>query len=226
MRTLLWKDYHQNRKVLAAIAVILLIPYGISIVVAMIDLYSGHTIQRAQLLQSGSRIALFLSAGITSFIAGNAIAGERADRSAEFAAYLPISRRHAVASKIIVAIGACLFFILINGAVNLAAVSMVFPDYGYPLSVLTDAVVYGGPAVLLMFGVAWLLSSFSRSPAISAVSGLAAFLVLMGSAGFGMSDHTGRISDSWWYWYWSTSLVAGGGGFVVGVIYYLRRVEP
>lgn len=225
MRTLLWKDYHQNRKVLMAIGLILLIPYGVSVVIAIAELNYGITIRWAELVQSGSIIALFLSAGVTSFIAGNAIAGERADRSAEFAAYLPISRRHAVASKIIVAIGSCLFFILINGMVNLAAVSMC-PGYSYPLSDLTSAVVFGGSAVVLMFGVAWSLSSFSRSPVIAAAAGLAALLVLWGTAIFSMSHTTGRPPDWWPYFYVSTSLIVGIGGFVIGVVYYLRRVEP
>jgi len=89
-----------------------------------------------------------------------------------------------------------------------------------------DLAFFGLPAVVQMFGVAWLLSSLSRSPVIAAASGLAAFLVLMGTAIFSMSHTTGQIPHLWFYWYWSTSLIVGIGGFAVGVVHYLRRVEP
>ena len=224
MKDLLWKDFRENRTVLTAIGLLLLIPYGISIVIAVVDLYRGYTTSWAELLLSGSTIALFLSAGVTSFIAGNAIAGERANRSAEFAAYLPIPRQSAVTSKAIVAISSCLFILLVNFGINRLA-AWVQSDRSHDVPV-QDLAFFGLPAVVLMFGVAWLFSSFSRSPVIAAASGLVAFLVLIGPSTFSMSHATGRISDSWLYWYCSTSLIAGIGGFVVGVVHYLRRVEP
>ncbi|MDM8005779.1 MAG: hypothetical protein QUV05_06470 [Phycisphaerae bacterium] len=223
MRTLLWKDYRENRKILMAIAVFILTPYVGSIVMGIAELSVNRVPGWVQLLRAGSAIALFLSAGVTSFIAGNAIAGERANRSAEFAAYLPIPRQSAIMSKAIVAISICLCMLVVNFGINQLA-SWVEPNRIHDLRV-QDVVLRGLPAVVLMFGVAWLFSSFSRSPVIAAASGLAAFLVQMGALIYSTSD-TGGITDTWLHWYWSTSLLAGGGGFAVGVVCHLRRVEP
>ena len=224
MKSLLWKDFRENRTVLMAIAVFVLMPYISSAIVAIADVSAGRDPHWARTLWGSSAVALCLSAGVTSFIAGNVIAGERANRSAEFAAYLPIPRRTTVASKAILAIGSCLCMLLVNLVIN-QLVSRVARDRLLDLPI-EAVVVFGLPTVILMFGVAWLFSSFSRSPVIAAASGVVAFLVLIGTATFSMSSTTGKISDSWLYLYWSTSLIAGIGGFVVGVVHYLRRVEP
>ena len=224
MKALLWKDFRENRTVLMAIAVFVLMPYISSAIVAIADVSAGRDPHWARTLWGSSAVALCLSAGVTSFIAGNVIAGERANRSAEFAAYLPIPRRTTAASKAIVAISSCLFILLVNFGINRLA-AWVQSDRSHDVPV-QDLAFFGLPAVVLMFGVAWLFSSFSRSPVIAAASGLVAFLVLIGTSTFSMSHTTGQIPHLWFYWYWSTSLIVGIGGFAVGVIYYLRRVEP
>ena len=86
---LLWREYRRNRWILAAGAMLLLLP-------------------SLNALRAGSadiRLALFVGycffCSLTvALLAGNAIAGERADRSAEFIAYLPPGRWRLLASKL------------------------------------------------------------------------------------------------------------------------------
>jgi ABC-type transport system involved in multi-copper enzyme maturation permease subunit len=226
MKTLLWKDYRENRTLLMLVGVFCLIPYLMFIGASISELSSGRESHWVEILWGSSSVAVYLAAGITSFIAGNAIAGERANRSAEFAAYLPIPRKSAIVSKAIIAIGGCLFFILINGAINLATMSAATSLVKYWVDFLAAGIVFGGPAVVLMFGIAWLSSSFTSSPVISAVAGMAAFVLQMGTLAYSSVHTDGRVGDAWVVWYVSSSLIVGIGSFVAGVVYYLRRVEP
>ncbi|NLE57205.1 MAG: hypothetical protein GX616_02510 [Planctomycetes bacterium] len=223
MRTLLWKDYHQNRKVLAAIAIFILLPYLIHVTAGLLLRSSSTQVSLASLFWLASTTAFYMSVVAASFVAGNAIAGERADRSAEFAAYLPISRRHAVASKIIVAIGGCLFFLIVNyGVHQLAGLAQGFGSFD-PLS---ESLWLSLTTAVLMFGVPWLFSSLSSSSVIAAASGVVAFLLVMGICSSGLDSSRRATADAWAMVYMVTCLIAGIGGFVIGIVYYLRRVEP
>ncbi len=232
MNTLLWKDYRENRKVLAVIGILLLIPYVIYLMVGIVIAISARpaptSIPWAGLFWGASSTAFYISIAVVSFIAGNAIAGERANRSAEFAAYLPIPRRSAIASKAIIAISGCLFFLVINYTINQSAglAQNLIVGWDWPISPVQLSVI----TAVLMFGVSWLVSSLSSSPVIAAVSGVAAFLLLACICMFGVFEEnhaTGQISAGMWLrLYIGTCLIAGVGCFVAGVICYLRRVEP
>jgi ABC-type transport system involved in multi-copper enzyme maturation permease subunit len=226
MKALLWKDFRENRKVLTAIGILVLMQYLIYLVVGIATWPSSAPIRWAEVFWTASAVGFYISVAIVSFIAGNAIAGERANRSAEFAAYLPIPPHSAVASKAVVAIGGCLFFLMINYGINQVATLAPEPIQDRLSGIhLLSAVL----AAVLMFGVAWLVSSLSNSPVIAAVSGAVAFLVLIGMCTFGAvraANTSGEILGTWLVFYAATCLIVGIGSFVVGVICYLRRVEP
>jgi len=231
MNTLLWKDYRENRRVLAVMAILLVIPYAVYLMVGIVVAASSRpaptSIPWIGLFWGASSTAFYISIAVVSFIAGNAIAGERANRSAEFAAYLPIPRRSAVASKAIIAIGGCVFFPTINYAINQSAGLALNMSVGWdsPISPVQLSVI----TAVLMFGVSWLFSSLSGSPVIAAASGVVAFLLLLCMCIFGVfkeNQATGQISGTWAYWYVGICIIAGVGSFVAGVICYLRRVEP
>jgi ABC-type transport system involved in multi-copper enzyme maturation permease subunit len=232
MNTLIWKDYRENRKILAVIGILLLIPYVIYLMIGIVIAISARpaptSIPWAGLFWGASSTAFYISIAVVSFIAGNAIAGERANRSAEFAAYLPIPRRSAIASKAIIAISSCLFFLVINYTINKSAglAQNLIVGWDWPISPVQLSVI----TAVLMFGVSWLVSSLSSSSVIAAVSGVAAFLLLSCICVFGtlkQNQATGQISVIWWVkLYAGICLIAGIGCFVAGVICYLRRVEP
>ncbi len=235
MRSLLWKDYRQNLTLFVALGVFLLVPY---VIVTVVGVAAGLYERGNPDVSDESWVYLFAVAGLWSiilvvpgcaFAAANAVAGERADRSAEFAGYLPIPRRAAIASKAIVAIGACVFFVLVDLAVAYVANSLR-PDVSAAYRDLLNAIVilmFAGATAILIFGVAWLLSTLFSSPSIAGALGLLSMIVVVGAlacidmiAGQGGSEP--EITRRF---YVTTCLVLGIGCFVAGVVHYVRGVE-
>ncbi len=240
MKSLLWKDYRQNRRVYIAVGVFLLMPYVIAIVVAAVEAWRAETLPP----HVGAHWADFgLAAGAWSlgllvlacaFIGGNIIACERADRSAEFAAYLPIARGPAVTSKIVVSIGVCLSAVLINLVIMLviAMVGKLLADVVLRSGVefqsdVLDAIGIGVATATMVFGVSWLFSSLLSSPGLAAASGIAAIPIVLGTlmfiTNFGGDENLGVVLERM---YFPLCVLLGVGCFVGGVVCYLRRAEP
>jgi len=236
LKMLLWKDFRQQRGFLAGAIISLLIPYVIALgahltyrLRALEDVGSAVVITGGQAVsawyrfyEAASLVDVFLSGLLIAFFAGNAIAGERADRSAEFFAYQPLSKRSVLLSKFLVSAG------LSAAVLGVCVVGM----WAYPW-------VSGGPiklpsaeenatffaTCLAMFGVAWGVSSFVRSASYAAAAGvcvpicLGVMLALIFEGASGGESSTGA----------SYSVVAGVVGlasFASGTVYYVRRVEP
>ncbi len=85
MKSLLWREYRRNRLLMLSGAVLVALPYLIAF--AVNDFYVM------------ANWSLGLSNMMAALLGGNAIAGETADRSAEFLAYLPVSRLQRFFSK-------------------------------------------------------------------------------------------------------------------------------
>ncbi len=226
MKALLWKDYRHNRPFLAAAGALLLFPYAFVVLIAVVELLTDdHSFEVvwAPYFQGASLAGLGILVVLSAFIAGNAVAGERADRSAEFVAYLPIARRSAIASKAILAMGVCLLIWLVNSSVYYAAVSV--QGYGGKPGI-HDNVLGMTVTTVFVFGVSWLVSTLVTRPAIAAVSGLGALAILWTAVL--ILEEAARILDhnAFAVWYSVLCLLLGSGCFVAGVVYYLRRVEP
>lgn len=224
MRALLWKDYRQNRSFLAAAGAFLLLPYAFAVLIGVVDLlrddYSAEVVW-ALYLATASISSLFISVVLSAFIAGNAVAGERADRSAEFAAILPISRRSGIISKALLAVTACVLMWPCNGLVLYLTV-MKSTSHS-PISL--DIVPVLATTTVFAFGVSWLVSTLVSRPATAAVSGLIAVAIL--SMGFSILDEAWNIdADAFASLYPLLSLLLGSGCFVAGVVCYFWRVEP
>lgn len=234
IRTLLWKDYRQNRQFLIAAAVLLLIPYVFCVVVAVVE-----TARHGQMIEEGwtpyflgaSLAALGIATLLCGFIGANAIAGERVDRSAEFTAYLPISPHSAVLSKAILALGICAFIVLANASIYSLVLwiddSAIRPlDYGFrpPAVEFVSGVAI---TAVFLFGVSWFVSSLVARPAIAASSAIVAMIVLVMMlnliAEAQPRDSQGRV---FFLWYSIMCLLVGSGCFVAGTLHYIRRVEP
>lgn len=159
---------------------------------------------------------------MSAFIAGNALAGERADRSAEFGAYLPVPRGQWLLSKIVVTLSACAALQLANliGAATAHQLGSDWHAYFLSLAITCSSV---------LFGVAWLVSSFSSSPAIAAASGLAALSILLTGRALApdyVTGNTGSAGEQWLIGFPTLCLAIGLACFLAGCIYYLRRIEP
>jgi ABC-type transport system involved in multi-copper enzyme maturation permease subunit len=226
MRALLWKDYRLNRGVLLLGITLLLAPYA---TVAAVVLYAHWpslpaAAEWSRLLLTASLFSLGLSSLTLVTLAGNSIASERADRSAEFLAYLPPSRLRILVSKALLAL-------LVAGVIwvfNLSVGEVIAPtlgsSLGNPADELAPRSMLAAGAVLL-FGAGWLGSALLSSPAIATSLGIGAALAVPGLI------MTMRVlftipPEDVQHWGLITALTLGTLCFVSGSVYYLRRVEP
>lgn len=225
MRTLLWKDFRQNLRMFIAAGVFLVLPYVVALTYGVATLF-GTAYERKIFYERGgwtvvmfgaAVFALGIAVGLSAFVAGNAVAGERADRSSEFASYLPISRVSAITSKAILAIGFCVCIFAGNVIVYLL-MSSSLPNL-HRSSTDADVAWNFLATFSCLFGVAWLVSSLSNSPAMAAVSGLVAAGLI------GMVNEMAFVEQGSWF-FRTACIVLGLGGFLAGIGYYVRRVEP
>ena len=160
-----------------------------------------------------------------ALLGGNLIACERVDRSAEFLAYLPLSRARILAGKITLAL---LTAALIWGP-NLLILRFVaeLPEESLEADPTVCGVLgYIALTGFVFFSVGWLLSSALESPTYAICGGLITpFLVLMGIQSWAwlFALDPAEITGPW---YRNTSLVLAVACLVAGTWYYLRRVEP
>ena len=228
MRWLLWKDYRHNRPVVITGLVLLLVPHVFAIYAAVsskatLSGWGGY------LAESGI-YSLAISQMTVALIGGNAIAGERVDRSAEFLASLPITRGKILASKLLFALTVVAAIWLINACAFcplLATVRHLPPMEARYYEDFPPMVAHIAMTGLLFFCVAWLFSSFLASPTYSVFAGLATPVLF-----FLTTDLIGRVFGAWRIAsaaelsYRTFCLSFSPVCFAIGTWYYLRRVEP
>jgi ABC-type transport system involved in multi-copper enzyme maturation permease subunit len=224
MRQLLWKDYRLNGTVLLVIGIIMAVIYGIGIATQVHSSWPHmpSAADWAGMLVSYGTVALYLTIFFAALLGGNAIAAERADRSAHFLAYLPPTKTQILASKVLVALAAMVLvwsFILLS----LRASGWMT---GQPVELSSGVTARGAlDLCILTFGVGWLASASLESaifPVILAiVSPIAlSFAVvlacdLLGLPRFRMGPYAEQAS----VW---TGFVA----FALGTWNYYHRIEP
>jgi hypothetical protein len=227
MKVLLWKDCRVNRMVIILGTAMVLGPYVFGL--------GGEIYFRWRhdfawwdysLASNVAYVSLALLVVTMAMLGGNAFAAERADRSAEFLAYLPPSRWTLVASKMIVALGASLS----GWALNLLTLFVVAPRLPGVPQLMEDnpkgeALLAGAGFAALVFGVAWCFSSFVATPAIATGGGF--FAPLLAAGVLQSLDYFFHPAGfSFGSWYGRLSLPVGIVAFVVGTVVYVRRVEP
>jgi hypothetical protein len=230
MNALLWKDYRMNRLVLLAGMVLLLAP---PVVVIAVNVYSAWKYEEPlwpwpAALHWAAVLSLLFSFITVAMLGGMAFACERADRSAEFLAYLPPTRVQIVVSKVILVMAG----IATIWAANLLLLYVLAPRCGelHPqvaddLRELREQMLPPLAATTVcLLGAAWFGSSFLPSHGIA--TGLACgFPVLL----FGVLRTIAFVLEEYdlaEHWYPPTAIVLGVAGFVGGIWIYLRRVEP
>lgn len=229
MTWLVWKEYRLNRLILGVGAALLVLPHLVSLILVWYE--AGHPLMEgmsrlSQNLAYSAGYSLVLSQLTLCLLGGYTIACERVDRSAEFLAYLPLSRSRIMAGKIVLPL---LAFALIWG-LNLLILKVTIPGAWLSVAEFREwaLVVLGGLAItgLVFFCSGWLLSSALESPTFAIAGGLMTPVIVV----------TGIQTVAWLFefpsdefvgpWYRYICLGLAPACFVAGTWYYLRRVEP
>lgn len=171
-------------------------------------------------------LGLIVTAVLAAAFGGMAFAAERRDRSADFLAMLPIARGRIILSKVLVVFACLLCLWLFN--VGILAVWLLIRIQYLPFATseipdLAWNASFSVATAVMLFGMAWLLSTFLSSPALSASISCAVPVL-----GFFVWELASRGYDEHIFFrVWIVcSLLLGIVCFLVGTIYYCRRVEP
>ncbi len=214
MTWLLWKEYRLQRLILAVGALVLVMPYGFPVRALLIDSPGAGQTSLA------SFTSTILSIVILALLGGNAFAGERADRSAEFQAYQPIPRWAIVLSKLPLPLLTALIFWGMNLAIFSQCVETHFQ--AYPREWMIRFMVLGSCA----FAVAWLVSVLQSSVTFAVGAGMAAPIVilpLVALTGWLISADLDQWTGNVWAF---ACLAVSVLSFTIGTWHYLQRVEP
>jgi ABC-type transport system involved in multi-copper enzyme maturation permease subunit len=228
MTALLWKDFRINIPILIVAVVVWCIIQSFAILNVLISNGTGDVPRQiwGEALTLTNLASLTFSQLLVGALAANAIASERADRSAEFLFSLPPTRAEILTSKLIVALGLAVGLWL----VHLVMLEVIVPIVSNsPLlhrqhQSATYQMVFS--ASLCLFGGSWLGSSLLKSAAYSLLIGIA----LVGAAGGAILNFqillklpdSQALEDA----YKGSFLVLGVAAFIAGTVYFLRRVEP
>jgi ABC-type transport system involved in multi-copper enzyme maturation permease subunit len=236
MNWLFWKEYRQNRVIVIALLVMLIVPHLFGLFLMWAETHGQHAKDMAVVWRPILFGASLYSLGITqvalALIGGNAISGERADRSAEFQAYLPITRKKILAGKLLMALAIAAVIWLTNPPIAWSLLdSLVDVRRGsyddFALIIFCNMAITG----LVFFCVAWLFSSILSSPTFSTIAGLITPLIIWSLIlyvnyliqGDRWEPPTGKILQ---IAYGSLCLSVALPCFGLGTWLYLRRVEP
>ena len=180
MKWLLWKDYRHNRLIVFTVLAILLGPHLIGLGVMFggrwveIDTRNGKAVywtpKWEEVFGGASGYSLCISQLAAALIGGNAIAGERVDRSAEFLYSLPMRRRKLLASKLLFALAIAVAIWLINSLIFFCAIGGLPIPLPRPVNWLGLATI--ATTGLTLFCVAWFFSSFVASPVLAVCAGV------------------------------------------------------
>jgi ABC-type transport system involved in multi-copper enzyme maturation permease subunit len=231
MQWIVWRQYRLNRTILICGAALLIAPYVVSSILAWYDLSDLRLVENAAIC------SLCLSQLTLVLLAGNAFAGERADRSAEFLVYLPIARSRRLLGKLILAgLTAAVIWGLNLLVFILHTVfyenSRLMPHH------LMEPCLDIGLTILVVFGVSWCLSAVQSSPALAVCGGLLVpMLIIMVLLAVELNPPVPTQSipygpmptQSTWdeeTWYLIICLILGLVCFPIGTWRELKRVEP
>ncbi|MGA2797397.1 MAG: ABC transporter permease [Thermoguttaceae bacterium] len=227
----MWKDYRLNWLIVIMALFIVVVPHLIAVSVTCYIKYYHHNFDSSadfsKTLFISAINSLILSLIVFAFMGGNAIACERADRSSEFLAYLPISRGKIVTSKLLVSLLIGGFIWIVNlsiiGSCLLSFPQEAFVDPNAP----PFGIIIGGflVACLTFFCIAWLFSCFMQSPAISVGIGIITPILLAYTFAFIVHFFLGDANITF-VWPMGLAIALSLASFIGGTWYYVRRVEP
>jgi ABC-type transport system involved in multi-copper enzyme maturation permease subunit len=221
LRTLIWKDIRSNRFCFLLAAALMVATYcmaGVS--VSLDESIASQPLGRrlASILAGGSLMAYAVAQLSLAVLAGNLVAGERTNRSAEFLAYLPPSRGMVLSAKAIALGGWGVVVLLVPLVV--ASLGMLVSEYPAGSGRLAMAAVSIACFGFCAAGVGWLASCCLQSNALAILFSILApwvvVYVVMGATWGGALQ--GLLA--------AVNLAIGSAGFLFGTRHYLHRVEP
>jgi len=174
-------------------------------------------------------IAVHVSVFLLPMIAANSLAGERADRSAEFIAPLPVSRSVRLVAKVVLlaAVAIALWAPVLLVAPLLGNSQLVkADDYRSGLGLLGMVAAF----TLLATALAWLLAGWVESPVIAAV-GAIAIPVAVPWVMFSLQVPFLAPASFFSLWFdsqgipQSLTLLVAAAFFAAGSALYVRRLE-
>lgn len=230
LTALIRKDVRICRLPIAAGVVLLLAPFALAgMIVCNMPLWTEATPATAwaTLLGAGYYFSIMCSQPTLAMISGNIIAAERSDRSAEFLAYLPPSRRQILSSKVVVLAAAAIIVWGFNLAVALIA-EWLAGDTQAARAMTADLAPLGHLAAIGVVGVGagWSASAVSSSTGPAVALAFAAPLVVLGGLS-AIQYITGWPSVlTFAEIYFPCCGVIGVVLFLTGTVYFLRRIEP
>jgi ABC-type transport system involved in multi-copper enzyme maturation permease subunit len=232
---LLWKDYRLNRILFVMGAALLLGPYLVILIWAACSQQVpagtfGEPEFWAGFLLMSSMPSLVFSQLTVCLLAANAVASERADRSAEFLGYLPPSRGRILASKAILVWSSAVLIWCLNVLAAAAApwISAIGKEHFTATlpSPLWEGMLNTVATGVLLLGAGWCASCLmDRTEFATAISVVTPLLLF---CSFKLSNHfvAWPGAENVQNWYLGSCLVLGPLCFAAGTVYYLRRVEP
>lgn len=230
MNWVLWREYRLNRWIFVFAAMVLVSPYiAVALMFGYVWATEGGFPSVAEGF-GGAALVSFAATQVTlAILGGNAIAGERADRSAEFMACLPVPRTRRLRSKLTLAS----FFVLVSWGVSASVIGglllfdaemaeiLQLPEF--PIIVL--AAVCSIVASLATYSLCLLISSFTSNPAFAVAGGLmtAAIAAIIAVI---YAEEPKLDIRSFLICYTIVALTVGVACFWIGTRHYLNRVEP
>jgi ABC-type transport system involved in multi-copper enzyme maturation permease subunit len=221
LHTLIWKDIRSNRSSLLLAAALMVATYGMAGVSILLDesIASQPFGRRlASILAGGSMMAYGVAQLSLAVLAGNLVAGERTNRSAEFLAYLPPSRGMVLSAKALVLGGWAVVILLVPLVVgSLGVLVSGYPGGSGRLAMIAVSIASFG---FCGAGVGWLASCCLQSNALAILFSILAPWVV---AYVVMGATWGEASQGL---YAAVNLAIGLAGFLFGTRHYLHRMEP
>lgn len=230
MRALIWKEFRLCWPILLVGLALLALPFGLLWSLTELD---TARVRVANDYSSAAVFGLALQGLTLALLGGNAIAGERNDRSSEFLAYLPVSRANNLVSKLvwpIVAVALAIGVTAVLVSVSTVLGGFTFDDFlkesAQENGTFLAVAIVGG----LCFSVAWLGSALLRSPTFAVAGGILAPAVIFFATMLIVKfvpppqvRHPDRVV--WSILFLVVPLIACIS-FFAGCRIYLRRVEP
>lgn len=227
MKTLLWREWRWSRLLVIEGLVLFFLPYVIALVLLAWPWENKSVSQQdfANVIIGAAASSYVFSQLTLTCLGGNAIAGERADRSAEFLAYLPIAKGERLKAKLLyIAINATLIW-----GINWLVIGGFHELIGAKIQDFLDVAKIIAAGSLAAFGVAWAVSSFQSSSTFAICAGIVAPLVVGMSLTFvnWALEYDLKTQQHFMETVAPIAcLVLGILGFALGTWYFLNRVEP
>jgi ABC-type transport system involved in multi-copper enzyme maturation permease subunit len=183
----------------------------------------------SQGLEGSADAIVITMMAMAAVFGGVAFATERREQSADFLAMLPIQKKKALLSKIMVAT-VCLILGL-GFAFTLHAMAMALATMNYGAArfpPIADSQFQVVAISGMLFGIAWMLSTFLRIPSLCTGIAIAVAIIcpFILDDIFAPLDNYSQGHAIAMQYFAVIAACSGPACFLTGSIYYLKRIEP